>query len=50
MTCSTPPPPNFIQGALKGGSSRITAANNSVNIVTEYTLGIIDMDTYFTVS
>lgn len=42
------PPTNFIKGALKGGSSRITAAQNRVNIVTEYLLALIDTDNYFT--
>jgi len=42
------PPANFITGALKGGSSRITAAQNRVNIVTEYLLALIDTDNYFT--
>lgn len=41
-------PANFTSGALKGGSSRITAAANRVNIVTEYTLALIDTDNYFT--
>lgn len=42
------PPAHFISGALKGGSSRITAAQNRVNIVTEYLLALIDTDNYFT--
>ena len=31
-------PSNYLKGALKGGSSRVTTANNRVNIVTEYKL------------
>jgi hypothetical protein len=42
------PPANYISGALKGGASRITAANNRVNLVTEYILALIDTDNYFT--
>jgi hypothetical protein len=38
---------NRVTGALKGGSSRITAAGNRVNIVTEYLLAQIDTDNYF---
>ena len=40
-------PANFVTGALKGGTSRVTAANNRVNLVTEYNLAIIDTDNYF---
>jgi len=39
-------PSNFLQGALKGGSSRVTAANNRVNIVTEYKLFNWSTDEY----
>jgi hypothetical protein len=39
-------PPNYLQGALKGGSSRVTAANNRVNIVTEYQLFNWNTDDY----
>jgi hypothetical protein len=40
------PSTNYIKGALKGGSSRITAARNRVNIVTDYSLGNISTDRY----
>lgn len=43
-------PAHYINGALKGGSSRVTAAANRVNITTEYTLALIDTDNYFTAS
>lgn len=39
-------PANFINGALKGGSSRVTTANNRVNIITEYLIATIDTDNY----
>ena len=35
------PTANYTQGALKGGSSRVTAANNRVNITTEYKIANI---------
>lgn len=31
-----PPVAPFVQGALKGGATRVTAANNRVNVTTEY--------------
>ncbi|MEI6195262.1 MAG: hypothetical protein WCS42_13125, partial [Verrucomicrobiota bacterium] len=40
------PPANYLQGALKGGSSRVTAANNRINIVTEYKLFNWSTDDY----
>ena len=42
----TPVPANYMAGALKGGSSRVTAANNRVNIVTEYKLFNWSTDDY----
>lgn len=39
-------PTNYLKGALKGGSSRVTAANNRVNIVTEYKLFNWSTDDY----
>lgn len=36
----------YIKGALKGGSSRVTAARNRVNIVTDYSIGNISTDRY----
>jgi hypothetical protein len=39
-------PANYLKGALKGGSSRVTAANNRVNIVTEYKLFYWSTDDY----
>jgi hypothetical protein len=36
----------FVKGALKGGSPRSTAANNRVNIVTEYKLAFFATDRY----
>ena len=36
----------FLQGALKGGSPRSTAANNRVNIVTEYAIDVWSIDEY----
>jgi hypothetical protein len=40
---------NFLQGALKSGSPRSTAANNRVNIVTEYTIDVWSSDEYQTI-
>jgi hypothetical protein len=40
-------PAHYVTGALKGGSSRITAAGDRVNIVTEYVMALIDTDNYF---
>ncbi len=39
-------PANFLKSALKGGSSRVTAANNRVNITTEYKLYNWSTDLY----
>lgn len=39
-------PANYVPGALKGGSSRGTAANNRVNITTEYMISNISPDVY----
>lgn len=40
-------PLNVITGALKGGSTRTTAARERINITTVYDIGIIDADDYF---
>jgi hypothetical protein len=37
----------YIPGALKGASSRVTAANIRVNIVTEYKLANWNTDLYY---
>ncbi len=37
---------NYLNGALKGASDRVTAANNRVNIVTEYKLDNLSTDKY----
>ena len=37
---------NFMKGALKGGSQRITAANNRINISTEYEIDVWSTDEY----
>lgn len=44
------PPTGYYQGALKGGASRCTTANNRVNITTEYTLGVISSYPYYLAS
>ncbi len=31
---------SYMQGALKGGSGRVTAANNRINIITEYAIDV----------
>ena len=40
------PASNFMQGALKGGSPRATAANNRINITTEYAIDVWSTDEY----
>jgi hypothetical protein len=40
------PKPYFLQGALKSGSPRSTAANNRINIVTEYAIDVWSSDEY----
>lgn len=40
------PQSDYMQGALKGGSGRVTAANNRVNITTEYQIDVWSTDEY----
>ena len=41
-----PVPANYLPGALKGGSSRVTTARNRVNITTEYKIFNWSPDVY----
>lgn len=44
------PPDFYLKGALKGASQRVTAANNRINIVTEYNLFNWSTDEYYLAS